>query len=627
MALLLGALAEAQRPTRKPKNAPPPPHQWPAVPSVDAGAAWSQAMKVLLTRHAARHPELLFERRGSKLVQRRLGTIGAESATGWRRALCDVQAAQERFAVEGGERVAQAQQRALADWLEAERIQLDAQAVASADPASYVEHALRTLRAAQDAVWIAPEERLKNLAVLVAELPAYFRDARYSLITPTPPWIDLALADLDDLEALLVELEKILPPAPKAPEPPARNATPHATPGKPTPLAAGAPAKGGKPRAAAAPTTANAGKASAAKPSPARSISARPHPAPARESVDPRAALDAFRGWLLEQRPGAAGQPPRLDASEWTRVVQLTTGTELSAGELKARCLRDLARIDRDAAPAVARHKRALDPEDVVARSAIAAGRALALGQEARILKVRLSPQDVEFGLEESLRTDSALVRLSSGPAERVQALLQLPSHAWSVERSTTRTASLETRGLIALGVRHGLVGEALLTRALRDEKNPLIAMLANRAVREGFGLYALDWVARVDWVENPLLADAEALREFELQRGYEASRLLAALELHAESVSIEEASLSFARRTGVDQDTARAEVLAAERDPLRGIGWLGLQELRALEEKLAKATGPKRGLSLTLMLTRRHPELRTADIAASLGKGLRHTR
>jgi hypothetical protein len=180
-----------------------------------------------------------------------------------------------------------------------------------------------------------------------------------------------------------------------------------------------------------------------------------------------------------------------------------------------------------------------------------------------------------------------------------------------------------------ALGVRYGLAGEALF--ALRAPRNvPAMLVDDNRLVRSGLGLFALEWLRRVDRVENPFREDEAKAREFEQQRGYEAARFLAALELHAEGLSLDEAVQAFRRRTSVDADTAFAEVMAAQRDPLHGVGYLGLLELRALEARLAEVVGAKKALRLCLLLVGRHPELRPLDFvtdvprpaAGAAGKG-----
>ena len=166
-----------------------------------------------------------------------------------------------------------------------------------------------------------------------------------------------------------------------------------------------------------------------------------------------------------------------------------------------------------------------------------------------------------------------------------------------------------------ALGVRYGLAGEALIEKTRRASSEALPVLLENRAVREGFGLFAQDWLARAAWIENPLREDEDLVREFEFQRGVEAARLLATLEVHAEGLTLEEVALGFRRRTGLDPETAQAEARAAQRDPLHGIGYLGLLELRALEERMAELSTPRKGLRLAVLLSLRNPELRPAEL------------
>jgi hypothetical protein len=113
---------------------------------------------------------------------------------------------------------------------------------------------------------------------------------------------------------------------------------------------------------------------------------------------------------------------------------------------------------------------------------------------------------------------------------------------------------------------------------------------------------------------DNPFRGDEELALELELQRGLEAARLVAAIELHAEGLALEEVAQGFERRTGVDRETARAEARAAERDPLHGLAYLGLIELAALEEHLTQLPGGSAKLGLQLAL--RHPDLRPSDLA-----------
>jgi hypothetical protein len=209
-----------------------------------------------------------------------------------------------------------------------------------------------------------------------------------------------------------------------------------------------------------------------------------------------------------------------------------------------------------------------------------------------------------------------------SRPAEL---LIALPGRAWPVERVETRRALLQGRELGSLGVRHGFAGEALYERVVRGSKDPLRELLHRSTAREALGLFALDWVPRVDWTDNPFAADDRSRRAFQLQTRHELARLLAALELHADGLPLAEVAQAFQRRTGVDASTARAEARAAQRDPLHGAGYVGMLELRGFEQRLAALTGsPRKGLGLTLLLCTRNPDLRPADMREQADRVLR---
>jgi hypothetical protein len=169
---------------------------------------------------------------------------------------------------------------------------------------------------------------------------------------------------------------------------------------------------------------------------------------------------------------------------------------------------------------------------------------------------------------------------------------------------------------LLALGARHGLAGDAFFLRARAADESRLALLPVNRLHSAAIGLYAQDWIMRVDWVPNPLARNERLRRELRLQRTLEVARLLAALEIHAEGITVEEACANFHRRTGVREDVALTEALAAERDPLFGIGYLGLLELQALEQRLAAVSTPRRGLAVALWLVFRNPSLRAGDLA-----------
>ena len=529
-----------------------------------AAQLWSRVEGTLLAEYLARNPDRAFERPWPGISERHLGTFGSGATLRWRAVLTDALAELARLRANGLPWEARAQLGALQDWAEAELLLLDAQTPSTSDPAGYVQRALRALRSAREAQWMPPERRAAELEGLLHELAAYFRDARLSLIDPVAPWIDLALSDLDDLQELVGAIEASLPEKP-------------------------------------APRSAKARKA-------------------ATPDQDPRSALEGFRAWLLELRPNAGNRPPSLGADEWQRLAVLRSGTAWTASEFKARGLRELARLDLVARKELERSPRS-SGEEVTDLAWNASALALQTGREARLLRTRLGPEALEFALEPSLRTRPEIARIAPGGADSLRVLLAEPHGSWPPARTITRNRSLESAAA-ALGLRYGPAGEGLFELESRACQSATAMLLDNRLLREGLGLYALDWVRRVEWVATPFRADEELALALDFQRGLEAARLVAALEVHAEGLSFEEAAQGFERRTGMDPDSARAEVLAAARDPLHGLGYLGLVELLTLEERFAGLVGKRQGLRLGLLLAARHPDLRPSDLAGFAGRG-----
>ena len=81
-----------------------------------------------------------------------------------------------------------------------------------------------------------------------------------------------------------------------------------------------------------------------------------------------------------------------------------------------------------------------------------------------------------------------------------------------------------------------------------------------------------------------------------------EAARLLAALEVHAERRSLDEAISAFQRRTGFDRMTADHEVRGILHDPLRGCSYLGYLRFVQLDERLRAELEIDRNESLELI-------------------------
>ena len=564
------AKAEA-RPEGKVVDAPPlPPPARPKMSKADL-EAWNRIAGELSAEYYAYHPDEAIREGWPKATA--LGLAGS-GASRWRAALVRARESLDGIVLDGAPWSARAHARALSDWIEGEILLLDAQASSTRDPAAYVELAQRVLDAAAEAPGPTPEERGARIDALLAELPAYLERARLELLSSCAPWIDLALHDLDDLQEQIVRLER---------------PRPEWTPPKSTP---------------------KKGKAPLVAPPPA----------------DPLQALDRFRAWLLAERENAPADPLTLDADEWRRLVRSVSGTAWETGELKARCLRDLARIEPQDASRIATRSRLPAPRRLTLRAKQASLGAFSVAHEAKLLRMR--PKSVvEFGAEESARSDTSVVAIRPGAEGTPRVYLQLPNHAWPAGLTTARNHELDMLDLAAIGVRDGLTGEAFFERTRRADDDPLRFLPVNREQSRAIGLFAQDWLVRVDWVDNPLGASARLRRAFELQRGLEAARFLAALELHSEGLSPDEAAASFQRRTGVDEDVAQAEVLSALRDPLHGIGYLGLLELRAVEQRFVGLTTPRRGLALTLLLTYRHPVLRASDLGTAPAGALRSER
>lgn len=552
--------APAPRASATPPAAPgaakkPAPAQEPAPAPRTPAASPEELIERLLAAWFERNPDQAILRAWPGAAKLRLGTHGATATLRWRSALDAAQRDLARFTLEASAPAARrAERQALADWIALEKLELGRNLVTQ-DPGIYVRRARLMLLALLEAPGLDDGPREARASALLAELPAYFADARASLIAPRQEWVELALLDLADLEEMI---------------------------------------QGALPRSA--PARGAAGKKAGKEPA-----------SPALR------ALTDFRTWLLELHPPPGDSPTRLRSEDFARLLRLSSGCELELGELEARALREIARADlgpRRAGPDI------LEREGIPQRIATAAKRALELAQDARLLALPVYPKNVEFLLEESARTQPAVVSLRAGSRDSLRAWIAAPHSSWSVARARTRGGALQPFQQLALGIRHGMVGEALYARQARASKRPLAAFVGNRAVREGLGLYALDWIRRVDWVENPFRTDERLLNELERQRVHEAARFLAALELHAEGVSLTEAARAFERRTGVDPDTAMAEALAARRDPLHGIGHVGAVELERLEQGLARfSSGPRAGIGLTLASVLAHPELTPARL------------
>ncbi len=509
-----------------------------------------------------------YERFPDRAVQERrvgeqrawFGTFGVEATLRWGDALERLRSRlpdpiPETSAPLGVERIA-----ALAARVRGELLLLDAQPLVRMDPVGYVDRVQRTLWALEEASDLSPARRSQLRLYLFESLPAYWKDARASLISPVPGWMDVARLAVSDLQEFLQGLE-----TPALPEEE-------------------------KQRYDAA-------------------------------FLRAQEATRSFERWLLEERNRAGTFAPVLGAENWLEVVRSFTGSSWTAAEIKARCLRDLSGGHADDEE---RALVALDPQRAAETAGNAAAHAVGLAQGAGFLRAPFAARAFEVVFEEGPRSRPELARVTTQEG-RARLVLWGPNSTWSRPRQETRLAALQQPAQVALGLRHGLTGESLLLLRARGRALGSAGHLLNRAVLGGLGLYALDWLRRIEGPENPYRTDEALERELARQHTLEAARLLAALELHAEALSLDEVADNFVQRTGADVETARAEALAAQRDPLAGIGQLGFHELRALEEELVSATdrSPSEAVASTLSLVTMNPDLRPADLRSALEHAL----
>lgn len=502
----------------------------------------------LQAHQLARKPWLAWEQRWPGAPTLKFGSIGSDAAMTWRNELENAENRLLQIDRASLNAVGRADFDALEAWVVAQTILLDSRPLESSNPRLYVAHADETVRTLARVGWITGERRRALTQELFDALPDFWAEARNSLISPSREWIDEALQDLTDLDRRLDRQRQG-----RAPE-------------------------------------------------------AEEERTPAREKAI--AATTEFRRWLTEMQRTSAHPTPRMSESAWIDLVQAVSGSSLTTSELKAQLLRDLADFEGIGAPSDPRGEAAFSIPSVIDQViASSAEMASAVKGLRFVRRLHMPPKlDVEFytGLFMARRP----FRLAP-EVESWRLYLELPSSLWPAEMQATRKAMFLGSGPRALGVRLGLGGEALLRSQFSLPGKRPAAYLWNRAVFEGFGLWALDWAPRA---EGSAGGDSYLSVEAGWALKLEAARLLASLELHAEGVSVTEAADSFQRRTAVDPWSALAEVRLAQHDPLSGIGYLGFGELRAFESELAQVFSEQLALSGSLFLVLSSPNLRPVD-------------
>ena len=322
------------------------------------------------------------------------------------------------------------------------------------------------------------------------------------------------------------------------------------------------------------------------------------------------AATSAFRTWLEERPAGLGGTTMTLDAERWGTLVQAASGTVWSIEEIKWNVLRDLAHAEREYGPrwrSRSQDSEVLDSELFEQLDRVlgtASLQAMELAERAGALTSEAPDETVRFSTADLLPARYGVpVILLPGTGYTQQVLLD------SAELSGADRAAQRV-----LGVRYGFPGVALLAYESQRARSVLPRFLWNRALFEGWGLYALDWIQRIDWVSNPFAADGAFRAEATRQRVLEGARLLASLALHGEGLSQAEAAEDFSRRTGVDLERATREVRTALLDPLRGVGYLGYVGLLERERSFERSADLAQAIGRTLAQTLASPHLRPAD-------------
>ena len=455
----------------------------------------------------------------------------------------------------------------LASWVLTESTLSFSRASHRWNPAGYVERAQRVLAALGDTAGLAPAERQERALAVLEELPLLWEAARRGLLSPSSELSAEAIQRLLDLGLFL---ERELPP-----------------------LLADAPWTG-----------------------PKRKRLAELVEEALRQSL-------RFRTWLAERPLRTGGPVPPMGVGSWEKVVRELTGTPLDAAQLKSKLLREVSSCDRRLGA-----RRSLpepEPEELSSEAVElhvreASRFAMALALEAGLFEGALLPW-------KELQIDARVVRGATlpGPMARTwpaprghRLILEVAGPTWTPAQKATRHTFFHEPALRALAVRHGMPGEALLRLAAGRNSSPIERYLWNRAAIEGWGLYLMDLTARISWVENPLRRDEAYQAEVARVLLVEAARFLASLEIHAQEIPLEDAAESFARRSGFDELSAFYEARRALADPLYGIGFVVLLELRALEHEVV---GQDRAAGIRNLLARllERPSRKPGDLRALL--------
>jgi len=554
-AALAGAGATASARQAAPAEAPAPPGP-------------DERLAVIETRLAdallERRPWLARER-GIDRRDRGLGRYGPDSYTWWT-ALLESTAA-ELAAIDGSKLGAERRTELewVRSWVRVEHTLTFYRAAERWDPHTYVERADQVLRGLVETDTADVKERAAAVLEVLAELPKLWQTTRRGLVSPSEVLCEEAGAHIEDLVAYL------------------RTDVPRFLRELKTPQADAM-----------------------------RAVFDRAQRLAISESID-------LRKWLIGTPFDVRPPTSSMGKDNWQAAVRALVGGDATASELRARVLRELATIDnamgdrKGLAELGAAELRPRDvPKGVLAGARQATTVATLAGAfgEGSFARATLLPR---------VHTGHAVPRpwatLRAGEGSNWILEIESGGEDWPEPLARTRRALLNPAAQAVLGMRYGMPGVAMLRASALRHEHPGQRVLGNRANADGFGLYVLDWLHRVDWVENALAADETVRREALRARQIEAARFLSAMEVHVEDLPLVDVVESFRRRTGFDEASARNEVLGAMHDPLYGIGFLGASEIRRIEDAFTERLGRKRAMLETLRLLTEFPSARPVDL------------
>lgn len=323
-----------------------------------------------------------------------------------------------------------------------------------------------------------------------------------------------------------------------------------------------------------------------------------------------------FQEWLSGSPVQAGGAIVPFVEGAWEALMQDASGIELTALELKSRLLIDIAEadlrwIDGEAAE--------LKVGEINRRVSQASAEAIAFATGAELIgpllpwKTKVVPR-----ITRSRHLPCVPVRLRSA-AGGYGIDLEPPGLVWPEEIAATRSRLFSPASQRAIGIRFGFPGESLMILKTGRGSRRDSSAIRTRITDEGWGLYVLDWLPRVSWVENPYAKDEALKAAAAYHLLLEASRLVACIELHHEGMLVEDVVDTFAYRTGFDQTSALQEIRRIQRDPLLGIGYLGYLELLENERVLRGEASAPIALLNAIETVLRNPELRPSDMRGNL--------